>query len=104
MARPARFELTTSAFGGQFPRFAVGCGGLRVVDKCLVLRCCSMNISADARSGLRQAGSYVVAKPKQGTKDGSAGTDWIASGTRAAVRPDALGFIASWFWRTSAAR
>jgi hypothetical protein len=33
LARPTRFELVTSAFGGQFPRFAVDCGGLRVVDK-----------------------------------------------------------------------
>jgi hypothetical protein len=33
LARPARFELTTSAFGGQFPGLAVSCDGLRVVDK-----------------------------------------------------------------------
>jgi hypothetical protein len=32
LARPTRFELVTSAFGGQFPRFVAGCGGLRVVD------------------------------------------------------------------------
>ena len=32
LARPTRFELVTSAFGGQFPRFAVDCGDLRVVD------------------------------------------------------------------------
>jgi hypothetical protein len=39
VARPARFELTTSAFGGQFPWFAVGCAGLRRVDKCLAFQC-----------------------------------------------------------------
>ena len=38
LARPARFELTTSAFGGQFPRFAGDCGGLRVGENPLVLR------------------------------------------------------------------
>src|SRR5262249_8413317 len=32
LARPTRFELVTSAFGGQVPKFAAGCRGLRPVD------------------------------------------------------------------------
>jgi hypothetical protein len=34
LARPTRFELVTSAFGGQFPKFAMSCGGLLIGEKC----------------------------------------------------------------------
>ena len=33
LARPTRFELVTSAFGGQFPKFAMSCGGLLIGEK-----------------------------------------------------------------------
>jgi hypothetical protein len=38
----------TSAFGGQFPRFALGCGGLRLVEKCRVYDEIRLNIFAAA--------------------------------------------------------
>jgi hypothetical protein len=48
LARPTRFELVTSAFGGQFPAFATGCHGLRVVKKCPVYAGIRLNIFAAA--------------------------------------------------------
>jgi hypothetical protein len=38
VAHPARFELTTSAFGGQFPEFAAACYECLYVEQLLVLQ------------------------------------------------------------------
>jgi hypothetical protein len=38
LARPTRFELVTSAFGGQFPKFAMSCSGLLTWGKVPSLR------------------------------------------------------------------
>ena len=44
VARPTRFELVTSAFGGQFPKFAMSCGGLLIGEKCRVYDEIRLNI------------------------------------------------------------
>ena len=38
------FELVTSAFGGQFPKFAMSCGGLLIGEKCRVYDKIRLNI------------------------------------------------------------